>query len=392
LSENGSRAPSLTGEIIEALPFGILLLDSRGRVASANGAAREWLALPEDLTSADLGCCDVLGCRSPEGPLEGQCLSEVARDAIDPLPEIRIDVARGGVERAVWATAARVGEDGEVVVHLRPGDPGDRRRRTNPHWLSGPRITIRLLGRTTVESSQGTIGGRWLDQRPGQILKYLASRRGEAAHTEEIAESIWPGADVRIAGSVRHFIHALRDILEPGRPKRRPSSFVVFENGGYRLHAQRVRIDVDEFERCTREGAAAAHSGDHDLARGLLERAVDLYRGDFLADEPYADWALAERERLQGTAVQAFRALAEIRLAGRDAGGAIQLLARLAEMQPFDTELQRDLIDLLLRSGRRSEARRRYTALRARLMREFEEEPGFSLADVARGPSGDPGG
>jgi DNA-binding SARP family transcriptional activator len=393
MGENGSRAAALPREVVEALPFGILVVDARGMVESANAAARDWLEIPDNPAGGEVSCCKALGCEDPEGPLGGRCIAEVAREAQEALPEIRFDLASDGAERAVWATAAPLGQgDDRIVIHLRPGDPGDRRRRTNPHWLSGPRIRMRVLGRTSVESSEGAIGGRWLDQRPGQILKYLASRRGDIAHTEEIAESIWPGSDSRIAGSVRHFVHVLREVLEPGRPKRRPSSFVVFEKGGYRLHPQRVELDVDEFERCAREGIRAAHDGDGAGAAALLERAVDLYRGDFVADEPYADWALAERERLRSTAVEAFRALAELRLGGGDADGATQLLVRLADMQPFDTEVQRNLIELLLRCGRRSEARRRYAALRARLMREFGEEPEFALADLSSAGAASPPG
>ena len=37
-----------------------------------------------------------------------------------------------------------------------------------------------------------------------------------------------------------------------------------------------------------------------------------MYRGDFLADEPYAEWALHERDRLRDLAAGALRTLAEI--------------------------------------------------------------------------------
>ena len=53
-------------------------------------------------------------------------------------------------------------------------------------------------------------------------------------------------------------------------------------------------------------------------------------------------------------------------------------------LEPLDIEIQRQLIEIWLRQGRRSEAARRYEVLRTRTMREFGEEPGFSLADLAR--------
>ena len=43
-----------------------------------------------------------------------------------------------------------------------------------------------------------------------------------------------------------------------------------------------------------------------------------LYRGDFLADEPYADWALDERDRMHGLAGRAIRALTKIMFGRHD--------------------------------------------------------------------------
>jgi DNA-binding SARP family transcriptional activator len=45
--------------------------------------------------------------------------------------------------------------------------------------------------------------------------------------------------------------------------------------------------------------------------------------------------------------------------------------------------VQRELLEVCLRRGRRTEATRRYQALRMRTMRELGQEPGFSLADLA---------
>jgi DNA-binding SARP family transcriptional activator len=53
-------------------------------------------------------------------------------------------------------------------------------------------------------------------------------------------------------------------------------------------------------------------------------------------------------------------------------------------MQPYDEDVHRRLIELDLRAGRRSDALRRYAALRSRLRRMFGEEPSFTPADLAR--------
>jgi DNA-binding SARP family transcriptional activator len=57
-------------------------------------------------------------------------------------------------------------------------------------------------------------------------------------------------------------------------------------------------------------------------------------------------------------------------------------LERLAHIEPYDSDVHRRLLEVWLRQGRRSEAARRYSAFRLRMVREFGEEPEFGLADL----------
>jgi DNA-binding SARP family transcriptional activator len=268
------------------------------------------------------------------------------------------------------------------VFHLRQGDPADRRRRTTPHWTAGPRLRIRTLGRTSVESEEGPIGGNWLQHRPGQLLKYLLSERDRMLHADEIAGNLWPGADPGVLNNVRHFVHALREKLEPDRVKRQPSSFVEAGRGGYALNRERIWIDADEFEQKVEAGLAAFERDEDVLAERLLEEALELYRGDFLADEPYAEWAFAERERLRDVAGRASGTLGEIALAAGRELAALVHYKRLADMYPFDTVVQRQVIAVYLKIGRRSDAMRRYEELRVRMLREFGAGPEFQLSEL----------
>src|SRR5262249_33880071 len=152
------------------------------------------------------------------------------------------------------------------------------------------------------------IAGRWLQQRPGQLFKYLIVHRDRLVPIDELAEVFWPGGAPAGLGNVRYFVHVIRGALEPERQARRPASFVLAEGGAYRIDPTRVEIDADRFESFVAAGLAVA-SRDAARASASLKRAADLYQGDFLADEPYADWALAERDRLRGLIADALRML-----------------------------------------------------------------------------------
>ena len=107
----------------------------------------------------------------------------------------------------------------------------------------------------------------------------------------------------------------------------------------------------------------------------MLDEALRLYRGEFLADDPYADWAFSEREYLRALAGKDLAAMAQMALAGGRFVGATEHLLRLSQLEPFDSHVHQMLIEVCLRRGRRTEALRHYDALRARLHRAFGELP-----------------
>jgi DNA-binding SARP family transcriptional activator len=244
------------------------------------------------------------------------------------------------------------------------------------------KIKIRVLGDMGIETSSGPIKGDWLDQRAGRLLKFLVAHRDAPVHADAIAEALWPGSRADTTNTVRHFVHTLREKLEPERGRYQRSAFVLARNGGYQLNAECVIVDADEFESAAKSGLAAFAAGERETALSRLNEALTLYRGDFLADERYEDWAIAERERLRDLACRPLRALAQL---SGDSEEAATYLQRLAEMEPLDVDVHRELIGIWLRQGRRSRAVRHYRAVQSRLMREFGERVNFDLAELARG-------
>jgi len=381
VEKTSTMSSSLAREAFEQFPYCLIVTDNSGRIVSYNDQASHLI----DAMSAQgngLTCCALLGCNAPGTVLSEMCVTKVASSRGKALPEMRVDVQREGQLEGFWVTAAPIGRNcSHVVLELRPGVARDRRRRTDPHWMKGPSLRIRTLGHVTIESAEGPIGGRWLDQRTGQLLKYLIAARNRPVHADEIGESLWPGADFAIAGSVRYYIHALRRKLEPDRGKREPSAFIMSRAGGYCLDLDLVKLDADEFESHMAIGLAAAKT-DAETAAREMELGLALYTGDFLPDLAYAEWAIAERQRLHDLACTGLRILADIRLESNLIDDAIACLERLATMQPYDEAVHRELMELDLLQGRRSEAIRRYNALRARTRRIFGHDLDFTPADL----------
>jgi DNA-binding SARP family transcriptional activator len=387
--------PRLALRAFQEHPYAQLVLDRDGALLARNRAASALLGeLAAELEAA--GPSEVARLLEPgngsgngngTGTGHGVTASLLIARALatdGPLPEVRTDLPPGCAAEAAWITVARLGGGDEgLLVELRPGRRDDRRRRTEPHWTEGPKVRIHALGRTRVESHEASLGGRWLENRTGRLLKFLVAERHRAVHADVIAEHLWPASGAAGIQSVRYFVHALRARLEPDRVPRSESPFVRFADGAYMLDRTRVVVDADELEAAVKAGRGALARGDAPAARTQLLWATALYEGEFLADEPYAEWARAERDRLHALVSDALRVLAALTRAEGDLDATSAHLVRLGELEPYDVDIHREIIALCRSRGRRSEALRRYTALRQRMLATFGEELDFTLADLA---------
>jgi DNA-binding SARP family transcriptional activator len=380
-SEIGLRTPIPYRAVFEFLPSGVLVVDAHGTVQGSNLGAKHLLR--GLLERENVRCCDLFDCRRAETPLADHCITELALHHSGPLPEVRVDLPKPG-GGSVWVTGAPFGgAEPSVVLQVRTGVIGDRRRRTEPHWMGGPQLRIFTFGRTRVESGEGPLAGEWLGHRAGHVLKYLITHRDRVVLSDELLDVFWPAVGPRGMTSVRQAVHMLRERLEPDRAKHAASAFVAARSGGYELERGAVWIDADDFEMSVREGLKALAQDDLETAEAALSRASGLYRGDFLAEEAYAEWAFAERDRLRDLAATALRALSEVKVAGADLEAATVQLHRLAELEPLDMDIQRDLLAMLLRRGRHAEAVRRHDLVRRRYRKMFGEDPPFDLSEVA---------
>jgi DNA-binding SARP family transcriptional activator len=381
-TELGYKLPIPYRAVFEFFPSGIIVVDASGHVQGSNLTAKRMLGTALERDRAR--CCDLLDCRRAGTPLADHCITELTLAHQGLMPEVRVDLPqRTGNVSSVWVSGAPFGgAEVSVILQLRPGVVGDRRRRTEPHWMGGPRLRIFTLGRARVESGEGPLAGEWLGHRPGHVLKYLVTHRTRVVPADELIEVFWAAAGPRGTTNVRQAVHTLRDHIEPRRERHTGSAFVAARSGGYELEHDAVWIDADDFEISAREGLKALAAGELEIAEASLARAVGLYRGDFLADELYAEWALGERDRLRDLASQALRGLSEAKVIGGDLEAATEHLLRLAELEPLDIDVQRDLIAMLMRRNRHAEAHRRHELVRRRYRKAFGAELPFALSDL----------
>ena len=119
----------------------------------------------------------------------------------------------------------------------------------------------------------------------------LLSARGAPVSNERLLEWLWPETPAEIAASnLRSTISSLRRLLD-GSAARASGRYIQTRSGGYAWNLQSgAWIDSEEFLDLTSERSINAQT----IAQ--YEQALSLYRGEYLAEEPDARWALELRQ------------------------------------------------------------------------------------------------
>jgi DNA-binding SARP family transcriptional activator len=360
-------------------PAALVAVDAAGIIVAANQRAAA--VLGADVATAGASCCVVFGCNRPETGLADTCISERARALGGWLSALRVGAAPS--DTWMWLRGVPLTAGGSLFV-LEPADEPPNERPTSALPVGArPGLRSDMLGPTRIEIDGEPVRGAWLAQRAGQLLGLLVVHRDRPVSGDEIAEALRSSSGVVRTGTVRSIVHELRERLEPLRARRAGSRFLLAGPTGYRLDLSAVAIDVEDFEALARVGLAPnTESGDSQASVRALERAIELYKGELLAEFRYAEWAFEERERLSRIAAECFRRLAGLHSAAGQLDQAIGLLERLVALDPLDGPTQRALIALCLRRGRYGRANRQYSLFRSRIQREFGEPPDFKLDEL----------
>ncbi|MGE5376926.1 MAG: AfsR/SARP family transcriptional regulator, partial [Bacteroidota bacterium] len=129
------------------------------------------------------------------------------------------------------------------------------------------------------------------------VFKYLLLHHKQKIPRDVLMDTFWPDAGLEAArNNLNVAMHNLRQALRSFT--RLP--VISFEDGVYYLEPSvEIWLDVEEFDRCVKEGRQLEAKNELAAAIAEYEISINLYRGDLLADNPYEEWTVLERERLR---------------------------------------------------------------------------------------------
>lgn len=233
-------------------------------------------------------------------------------------------------------------------------------------------VSVHLLGPMSVVIDDAPVE-EWSSARTRSLFGYLLTHRQPWPSREVLMGVFWPESSPKASrNSLNVAIHGLRCVLK----KAKDVPVIVYSDGTYRLHPDvRLWLDIEEFDKLVERGRLHEDVGETDQATAAYEFATGLYRGEFLADDPYDDWAALIRERLRLAYLDTLGRLSNLHFnAGRYAQSA-HLCRRIIEQDPCREDAYRRLMRCYSRQGQPHLALIQYRACVGALRSELGVEP-----------------
>ncbi|MFN2135882.1 MAG: ATP-binding protein, partial [Candidatus Promineifilaceae bacterium] len=246
------------------------------------------------------------------------------------------------------------------------------------------RLTVSLLG-----PFQAALDGRPLDNfrtsKVQALLIYLLLHALEHADQgvgrEHAMTLLWPEMPRKSAQvNLRQTLYYLRQAIPDVDDKHgEPVPFILSDRQTVRVNpAARYELDAASFVSLVKEGD-----------RERLAAAVELYRGDFLADfyledsSEFETWAAGWRGRLRRQALETLDQLMDGELARRQLREAAAYARRALAIDELRESAHRGLIKALGQMGKRAAALKQYERCRRLLERELSVAPSEETEAIA---------
>jgi DNA-binding SARP family transcriptional activator len=234
----------------------------------------------------------------------------------------------------------------------------------------GFRLFVQTLGSFRVRRGSELIPSNgWRRDTARQLFQLFLTYRHAPLDRDQFCEFLWPEAD--LATAHRNFkisLNALYQVLEPEREPGSDSAFIFRDGTSYTLRPNAdLWLDAEEFLALTRQ----AEQNDAEK----LEKAVELYRGEYLPENLYEPWLAEERERLASSFLESADRLTELWIEQGKYAQAIELAQKILARDNCWERAYRLLMLAYDRLGDRGQVGRTYQRCTQTLRDELDVAP-----------------
>jgi DNA-binding SARP family transcriptional activator len=223
----------------------------------------------------------------------------------------------------------------------------------------------------------------WESARAREIFKYLVIARAAPVSKERLATVFWPDSEPELARrSLHQAIYCLRQTFKQQAPDLK---LILFADDCYHLNpAVPIWVDVEAFQQAIEQARSCLSTGRGDEALRAYALAVDLYGGEFLAEDRYSSWTDDARYTCQNYYLEALHHLARSYVDRKDYPAAIAICQRALFLDACDESAHQLLIVCYMAQGLRHLAVRQYQTCSTTLKSQLGLTPSDELESFYR--------
>jgi DNA-binding SARP family transcriptional activator/CRP-like cAMP-binding protein len=247
-------------------------------------------------------------------------------------------------------------------------------------------IRVQTFGNFAVLRGETRVPDQsWRARSPKLMLKALIARGASGVPKDLLVDDLWPQASPdSVESQFKVALHRLRYALEPSMDKSRGSSYVILKDNLVSLRKDICRTDLDEFLSFQKQGKRAEEAGDAGRAILCYRSAIELYRGDFLAEDLYEGWAELRRYQLRTMYIDLLYRTAGLCEAQGKPKKALEYYKMIIKTDPICEAAYQKLMLIYSNGGMRAEALKVYEDCRKALEREIGVQPGRLTSSIYR--------
>ena len=244
----------------------------------------------------------------------------------------------------------------------------------------GNQIFIQTFGKFAIKNGQHTVQIPFKrSQKAQEITRFFITYRNRKISKDFLCDEFWPGMDFY---SAKHNLSTTLYLIRKGFDKvaeekgfgkkmfRSSSQMCWFEL------PENVVLDVDYFKQLQKKASLTAKR-DEKIA--LYREMEAIYKGDFLPEQPYSDWAIAIREECKEMAVEHLCELIKLLIEEKDYKLAKYYQGKAIKIDPFNEGCVLLKMTILKEEERYIEALKIFDSFEKNLKEEFGFTPSPTL-------------
>lgn len=252
--------------------------------------------------------------------------------------------------------------------------------RKSPTEQLTPILTIYCLGTFQVYADDKPVED-WVSKKGKSIFKYLLTHRQRPINKEVLMNLFWPNIDQDSArNNLNVAIHSLRQTLRRSNPGH---SHILFQDDAYVLNPEiQIWIDVETYKEKSKRAKKIELQGNIDLAMREYHAAEALYKGQFLADDRYEEWALPLQQQLETHYLRILDRLSRYYLDREEYDTSAVLCEKMLAVDPCREEAHRRLMRYYDYQKQHYLALRQFHLCAEALSTELDVDPSQATKDL----------